>query len=53
LGPEEEMLQCESYQRKELDEETAAVDTVEKFKRQLGQFGCLDTKVVLTQTGVF
>ena len=35
---------------KKVDEKTAAVDTVEEFKRMLSEFGYLDMKVVLTQT---
>src|SRR6218665_2577189 len=34
----------------DLDERTVTVDTVDKFKRQLSEFGYLDMEVVLTQT---
>src|SRR6218665_266939 len=37
----------------DLDEKTVTVDTVDKFKRQLSEFGYKDMKVVLTQTVVF
>ena len=37
----------------ELDEKTVTVDTVDKFKSKLSEFGYLDMEVVLTQTVVF
>src|SRR6218665_1134173 len=37
----------------ELDENTVTVDTVDKFRRKLSEFGYYDMEVVLTQTVVF
>jgi len=37
----------------ELDEKTVAVDTVEKFKGKLSEYGYKDMKGVLAQTVVF
>lgn len=40
--------------RNELDEEIVAVDTLDKFKRQLSEFDPINMEVmILAQTGVF